>query len=93
MTRSVIVSAVRTPVGKFGAGLRGCSAVDLGAVAIGEAVAARADLPPDAVDYVLMGHVLQAGAGQITLAAGRGRRRASRRRSRPSRSTTSACRA
>ena len=74
MTRSVIVSAVRTPVGKFGAGLRGCSATDLGAVAIREAVA-RADLPPDEVDYVLMGHVLQAGAGQITLAAGRGRRR------------------
>ena len=65
MTRSVIVSAVRTPVGKFGAGLRGCSATDLGAVAIREAVA-RADLPPDEVDHVLMGHVLQAGAGQIT---------------------------
>ena len=65
MTRSVIVSAVRTPVGRFGAGLRGCSAMDLGAVAIREAVA-RADLPPDEVDHVLMGHVLQAGAGQIT---------------------------
>jgi acetyl-CoA C-acetyltransferase len=64
MTRSVIVSAVRTPVGKFGAALRGCSAVQLGAVAIGEAVA-RASVPFD-IDYVAMGHVLQAGAGQIT---------------------------
>ena len=77
MTRSVIVSAVRTPVGKFGAGLRGCSAMDLGAVAIRAAVA-RAGVPPDQVDYVIMGQVLQAGAGQITAAPGRGRRPASR---------------
>jgi acetyl-CoA C-acetyltransferase len=65
MNRSVIVSAVRTPVGKFGSGLRRSEAVDLGAVAIREAVA-RADVPPDAIDHVVMGHVLQAGAGQIT---------------------------
>jgi acetyl-CoA C-acetyltransferase len=65
MTRSVIVSAVRTPVGKFGSALRACSAVDLGAVAIREAVA-RAAIPPREVDQVVMGHVLQAGAGQIT---------------------------
>ena len=65
MTASVIVAAVRTPVGRFGSALRSCSAVDLGAVAIAEALA-RAHVPPGEVDYVLMGQVLQAGAGQIT---------------------------
>jgi acetyl-CoA C-acetyltransferase len=65
MTRSVIVAAVRTPVGRFGSALRSRSAVDLGAVAIAEAVA-RAGMSPGEVDYVLMGQVLQAGAGQIT---------------------------
>jgi acetyl-CoA C-acetyltransferase len=65
MTASVIVAAVRTPVGRFGSALRSRSAVDLGAVAIAEAVA-RAGLSPGDVDYVLMGQVLQAGAGQIT---------------------------
>jgi acetyl-CoA C-acetyltransferase len=65
MTRSVIVAAVRTPVGRFGSAFRSRSAVDLGAVAIREAVA-RAGIPPAAVDYALMGQVLQAGAGQIT---------------------------
>jgi acetyl-CoA C-acetyltransferase len=65
MTRSVIVAAVRTPVGRFGSALRSRSAVDLGAVAIAEALA-RAGMSPGDVDYVLMGQVLQAGAGQIT---------------------------
>src|SRR5215216_7388065 len=65
MTRSVIVSAVRTPVGKYGAGLRSQSAVELGAVVIREAVA-RAAIRPRDVEWVVMGHVLQAGAGQIT---------------------------
>jgi acetyl-CoA C-acetyltransferase len=65
MTRSVITSAVRTPVGKFGSGLRSCSAVDLGASAIREAVA-RAGLPASAIDHVVMGHVVQAGTGQIS---------------------------
>jgi acetyl-CoA C-acetyltransferase len=65
MTRSVIVAAVRTPVGRFGSALRSRSAVELGAVAIAEAVA-RARVAPSEVDYVLMGHVLQAGTGQIT---------------------------
>ena len=65
MTRSVIVSAVRTPVGKFGSALRDCSAVELGAVAIREAVA-RASVSPADIDHVVMGHVVQAGAGQIT---------------------------
>jgi acetyl-CoA C-acetyltransferase len=65
MTRSVIVSAVRTPVGKYGSAFRTRSAVDLGAVAIREAVA-RAAISSADIDYVIMGHVLQAGAGQIT---------------------------
>jgi acetyl-CoA C-acetyltransferase len=65
MTRSVIVSAVRTPVGRYGAGLRTCSAVDLGATAIREAVS-RAGIEPGEVNWVVLGHVLQAGAGQIT---------------------------
>jgi acetyl-CoA C-acetyltransferase len=65
MTASVIVAAVRTPVGRFGSALRSCSAVDLGAVVIAEALA-RAGMPPGEIDYVLMGQVLQAGAGQIT---------------------------
>jgi acetyl-CoA C-acetyltransferase len=62
---SVIVSAARTPVGRFGSALRSQSAVDLGAVAISQAVA-RSGLAPPEADYVIMGHVLQAGAGQIT---------------------------
>jgi acetyl-CoA C-acetyltransferase len=65
MTHSVIVSAVRTPVGKYGSAFRTRSAVDLGAVAIRESVA-RAAIPSADIDYVIMGHVLQAGAGQIT---------------------------
>lgn len=65
MTRSVIVSAVRTPVGKFGSALRGRSAVELGSVVIGDALA-RAAISPSEVEYAVMGHVLQAGAGQIT---------------------------
>ncbi|HEX6461276.1 MAG TPA: acetyl-CoA C-acetyltransferase [Thermoleophilaceae bacterium] len=65
MNRSVITSAVRTPVGKFGGGLRSCAAVDLGAVAIREAVD-RAGVPADEIDHVVMGHVVQAGTGQIS---------------------------
>lgn len=72
--RSVIVSAVRTPVTKFGGGFRRVPAVDLGAAAIRavieRAVAGSGVGDPtgfgDQVDYVLMGHVLQAGTGQIT---------------------------
>jgi acetyl-CoA C-acetyltransferase len=52
-------------VGRFGSALRMHSAVELGAVAIREALA-RSSLTPDDIDYVVMGHVLQAGAGQIT---------------------------
>src|SRR5205823_1710195 len=65
MTASVIVAGARTPIGKFAGGFKDLAAVDLGAVAIREALS-RAGVPPERVDYVIMGQVLQAGAGQIT---------------------------
>jgi len=59
-----IVSAARTPIGKFGGALSAVPAVELGGVAIRAAVA-RAGLPEGTpIDEVLMGQVLQAGAGQ-----------------------------
>ncbi len=58
-----IVSAVRTPVGKFQGALSDLSAVDLGAIVVREAVA-RAGVAPQAVDECLMGCVLPAGLGQ-----------------------------
>ena len=63
MARSVIVSAVRTPFGKLGGGLRDFEAPRLGAVAI-RAALERAGLAGDEVEYVIMGQVLQGGAGQ-----------------------------
>ncbi len=65
MTTSVIVAGARTPIGRFNGGLAGLRAVDLGAIAIREALS-RAGVAPDQVDYTIMGHVLQAGQGQIT---------------------------
>jgi acetyl-CoA C-acetyltransferase len=65
VTASVIIAGARTPIGKFGGGFRDVPAVDLGAAAIREALA-RSGISADQVDYVLMGHVIQAGAGQIT---------------------------
>jgi len=59
----VIVSAARTPIGRFQGALRGIPAVQLGAIAIAEAVR-RAGVAGGDVDEVLMGQVLQAGAGQ-----------------------------
>jgi acetyl-CoA C-acetyltransferase len=59
----VIVSACRTPIGSFGGCLSGISAPKLGAVAVKEAVA-RAGIPPEKVDQVIMGCVLPAGTGQ-----------------------------
>ena len=61
---SVITSVARTPIGKFGGALLPLQAVDLGAVAIRAAVE-RSGLPPERVDEVVFGHVIQAGAGQI----------------------------
>jgi acetyl-CoA C-acetyltransferase len=63
MTRSVIVSAVRTPFGKLGGGLAGHQATELGSIVI-RAGLERAGVEPGEVEYVLMGQVLQAGAGQ-----------------------------
>ncbi|HWH04862.1 MAG TPA: acetyl-CoA C-acetyltransferase [Gaiellaceae bacterium] len=63
MTRSVIVAAVRTPFGKLGGGLAGHSATELGSLAIRNALE-RAGLEPHEPEYVIMGQVLQAGAGQ-----------------------------
>lgn len=62
MPGSVIVSGARTPIGRLMGALSTVSAVDLGAHAIGAALAA-APLDPAAVDAVVMGHVVQAGAG------------------------------
>jgi len=62
---SVIVAGARTPIGKFGGGLAGLPAVSLGGVAIGAALE-RSGVAGGDVDYVIMGQVLQAGAGQIT---------------------------
>jgi acetyl-CoA C-acetyltransferase len=62
MTDAVILSACRTPIGSFGGALKDLSASDLGAVVIREAIA-RAHVKPDDVGDVLMGCVLQAGAG------------------------------
>ncbi len=62
-TTPVIVSAVRTPVGRFLGGLSSLPATRLGAIAIREAMA-RAAVDPGAVDEVIMGMVVQGGAGQ-----------------------------
>ncbi|KHL05481.1 acetyl-CoA C-acetyltransferase [Sinomonas humi] len=59
----VILSAARTPFGRLNGQLVGLTAVDLGAHAITAALA-RSGIGPDAVDAVIMGQVLQAGAGQ-----------------------------
>jgi acetyl-CoA C-acetyltransferase len=61
----VIVAGARTPTGKFRGAFSGLRAVELGGHAIRAAVE-RAGIAGEQVDYVIMGHVLQAGAGQIT---------------------------
>src|SRR4051795_1595744 len=64
MPGSVIVSGARTPIGKLLGSLTDFQAVDLGGIAIEHALA-RAGVAGGQVDYVIMGQVLQAGAGQI----------------------------
>ncbi|MBW5445724.1 acetyl-CoA C-acyltransferase [Cohnella sp. CFH 77786] len=64
MGRTVIVSAARTPFGKFGGALKELEAADLGGIAIKEAVD-RAGVRGEQVDEVIMGMVVQAGSGQI----------------------------
>ncbi len=61
--RAVIVSAVRTPIGKFLGGLSPLTAPELGAIAIREALK-RIQLDPQEVQEVIMGNVLQGGVGQ-----------------------------
>jgi len=63
MNRSVIVSTARTPFGKLGGGLADKPATELGSIVI-KAALERAGLEPGEVEYVIMGQVLQAGAGQ-----------------------------
>jgi acetyl-CoA C-acetyltransferase len=65
MPGSVIVSTARTPIGKLSGALASFTAMDLGGHAIGAALE-RGGVGPEQVDYVIMGHVLQAGQGQIT---------------------------
>ncbi|MGI8987268.1 MAG: acetyl-CoA C-acetyltransferase [Nocardioidaceae bacterium] len=64
MSGSVIVAGARTPIGRLLGGLQGLSGVELGGIAI-EAALQRAGVSPDQIEYVIMGQVLQAGAGQI----------------------------
>ncbi|HET7489872.1 MAG TPA: acetyl-CoA C-acetyltransferase [Acidimicrobiales bacterium] len=65
MPGSKILAGARTPMGKLSGALASMQAVDLGGVAIRGALE-RAGVRPEDVDYVFMGHVLQAGAGQAT---------------------------
>ena len=63
MPRSVVVAALRTPFGKLGGGLKDYEATQLGAHVI-RAALDRVGMEDDEVQYVIMGQVLQAGAGQ-----------------------------
>jgi acetyl-CoA C-acetyltransferase len=74
MREVVIVSAARTAIGSYGGGLKDLSAVELGAIAVKEAIA-RAGIEPEVVDEVVFGNVLQGGLGQnvarqVSVAAG-----------------------
>jgi len=64
MAGSVILAGARTPIGKLSGGLASFSGAELGGFAIAAALE-RAGVSPEQVDYVFMGQVLQAGAGQI----------------------------
>ena len=64
MTSSVIVAGARTPIGRLLGGLAGLSGSDLGGIAIKGALA-KAGITGDQVEYVVMGQVLGAGAGQV----------------------------
>ncbi len=65
MTSTVIVAGARTPIGKLSGALKDLTAMDLGGIAIAGALE-KAGVSGDQVDYVIMGHVLQAGQGQMT---------------------------
>jgi acetyl-CoA C-acetyltransferase len=65
MSGSVIVGSARTPIGRLSGAFAGMNAMELGGIAI-KAALERAGVDAEQVDHVLMGHVLQAGQGQIT---------------------------
>src|SRR3954467_5716527 len=65
MSASYLVAGVRTPIGRFHGGLTPVKAVELGSTVIAGALE-RSGVAPDQVEYTIMGHVLQAGQGQIT---------------------------
>lgn len=64
MARTVILSGARTPFGKFGGGLSSLTAVQLGGIAVKEALQ-RAKIQPEEIQEVILGTVLQGGQGQI----------------------------
>lgn len=64
MNTSVLVAGARTPIGRFQGALRNLSAAELGAIAI-DAALTNSTIAPTDVQYVIMGHVLTAGAGQM----------------------------
>ena len=86
MPGSIIAGGARTPIGKLAGALGGFPAVDLGGMAI-KAALQKVGVAGEQVDYVIMGHVLQAGAGQITA------RQAAVRAGIPMTVRTAACRA
>ena len=63
MSTSVIVAGARTPIGRLLGGLKGQTAADLGGVAFKGALE-KAGVAPEQVDYLIMGQVILAGAGQ-----------------------------
>ncbi|MEM3852421.1 MAG: acetyl-CoA C-acyltransferase, partial [Methanomassiliicoccales archaeon] len=63
LQEAVIVSAARTPVGKFGGAFRNFSAIKLGTIALSSAIQ-RAGISPAEVEEVIVGNVLSAGLGQ-----------------------------
>ena len=65
MPGSIILAGARTPIGKLSGALAPFTAMELGGLAIAAALE-RAGVEPDQVEHVVMGHVLQAGQGQIT---------------------------
>jgi acetyl-CoA C-acetyltransferase len=74
MSEALILSGARTPIGAFGGSLKDATAVELARIAVQEVIA-RAGVKPDDIDEVILGNVLQAGAGmnparQAAIAAG-----------------------
>ncbi|MCD3274038.1 acetyl-CoA C-acyltransferase, partial [Clostridium botulinum C/D] len=65
MKEVVIASAVRTAIGSYGGALKDVSATRLGEIVVKEALK-RANIKPEQVDEVILGHVLQAAQGQNT---------------------------